>query len=233
MPIFVVAIVAVVLIAVLAAWAQDKRRREELETLAHDLGWRFDPSRDYRHDREFAQFAIFRRGHGRAAYNTLRGQIDICGMSCPAQAGDFTYKVTSGSGKNRKTTTYNFSYLIVELPFPGLPDLLVRPEHFGDKLSAFFGFADINFESAEFSRQFFVKSADRRFAYDVITPRMMEFLMATRPPVIDIEHGRCCLSDGSTRWTPGQFRQQIDWIHRFFDLWPRHVTDELGSRTRA
>ena len=61
-----------------------------------------------------------------------------------------------------------------------LPDLFIRREGIFDSVKRAFGFDDIDFESAEFSKRFFVKSSDKRFAYDVIHPKMMEFLLATR-----------------------------------------------------
>ena len=143
--------------------------------------------------------------------------------------GDFTYKVTTHSGKSSSTRTYRFSYLIVHLPFGRVPDLLIRREGLFDKLAGAFGFDDIDFESAEFSRRFFVKSTDKRFAYDVIHPRMMEFLLAGEPPAIDIEYGRCCLSNGRRRWEPHEFKGRVDWIRRFFDHWPDHLTANLES----
>ena len=46
----------------------------------------------------------------------------------------------------RTTRTHRFSYLIVHLPFSGLPDLLIRPEGVFDKMAGAFGFDDIDFE---------------------------------------------------------------------------------------
>lgn len=216
--------------ALYAHYITEKRRREALAALANVLGWSFSPARDHGHDEEYAHFEIFRRGHSRFAFNTLSGTMDILGRTCKAMMGDFHYKVTSGSGKNRRTRTYRFSYLIVHLPMPGVPDLLIRPEGMFDKLAGVFGFDDIDFESAEFSRRFHVKSPDRRFAYDVIHPRMMEFLLAEQPPTVDIEHGRCCLSDGSRRWGPEEFRAQLNWLTSFFNQWPDHVAQSLEEQ---
>lgn len=210
-----------------------EQRRMALSALAAELGWMFDASKDTTHDEEYARFEIFRRGHSRAAYNTLWGELDIDGRAYPAKMGDFTYKVTRNTGKSRSTTTYRFSYLIVHLPFMGAPDLLIRREGFLDKLAGVIGFDDIDFESSEFSRRFHVSGNDKRFAYDVVHPRMMEFLLASDAPTVDIERGRCCLADGKRRWEPAQFTAQIEWARRFFDLWPDHVTTDLEARTRA
>lgn len=224
-------IAGIVLIAVFGYLAvlAEKKRREALAAMAIKLGWRFNPRKDRYHDEEYAHFEIFRRGHSRAAYNTLTGELEIDGRRWPAKMGDFIYKVTQSTGQSTSTRTYRFSYVIAHLPFAGVPDLLVRPEGMFDKLAGAFGFDDIDFESAEFSRRFHVKSPDKRFAYDVIHPRMMEFLLSSDAPTIDIEYGRCCLSDGRRRWEPQEFEARVNWIREFFDRWPDHVTEGLEA----
>jgi hypothetical protein len=222
--------IAVVGLVFYFSWKAEKQRREALAALAARLGWHFYPQRDRQHDDEYAHFEIFRRGHSRAAYNTLIGSVEIDGRAYPAKMGDFIYKVTRHTGKGSHTRTYRFCYLILHLPFAGVPDLLVRREGFFDKIAGAFGFDDIDFESAEFSRRFCVKSPDKKFAYDVIHPRMMEFLMAGDALGVDIERCRCCISDGKRRWTPEQFEPKIAWVKQFFELWPDHVTASLGDR---
>ena len=211
------------------AWKKERERREALKKIAIELGWSYSPAHDRHHDDQYSHFEIFRRGHSRVAYNTLRGTLPIFGISAAAQIGDFRYKVTRGSGKSRHTSTYHFSYLIVHMPHRTIPDLVIRPEHMFDRLAGVFGFDDIDFESAAFSKHFFVKSRDERFAYDVVDPRMMEFLLESRPPTVDIEIGRCCISDGQTRWSPDEFLNQIEWANRFFQQWPAHVVNRLGD----
>jgi hypothetical protein len=225
----VVAVIAIAIVGAYLAHLAAKKRREALAALAAELGWEFDAGHDAFHDEQYSHFEIFRRGHSRAAYNTLTGRLQIDDRTYPARMGDFTYKVTSGSGKSRRTTTYRFSYLIVHTPFPALPDLLIRREGVFDKIAGAFGFDDIDFESAEFSRRFHVKSPDKRFAYDVCHPRMMEFLLQTSPPAVDIERGRCCVSDGSRCWEPMHFKSMLGWAQRFFDHWPEHVTAQLSK----
>ncbi len=223
--------IALGILGAVYAWKQEQKRREELRALAHQLGWSFDPHRDRSHDEEYAHFELFRRGHSRCAYNTLTGTLELLGVRCMGKMGDFTYKITTSNGKTTTTHTYRFSYLIIHLPFPGVPDLLIRPEGLWDKLTGALGFDDIDFESEEFSRAFHVSSPDRKFAYDVIHPRMMEFLMQTRPACIDLERGRLCLSDGTKRWSPPEFRSQIEWAEAFFGHWPEYLVRELPLRS--
>jgi hypothetical protein len=224
-------ILGVIVIAVVAYLHHlaEKRRREELFALANELGWQFVPRRDSSHDDQYAHFEVFRRGHSRYAYNTLFGALSIEGKHFDAKMGDFVYKVTSGSGKSRSTTTYRFSYLIVHLPYPGVPGLLIRPEGMFDKLASVLGFDDIDFESAEFSRKFFVGSDNKRFAYDVIDPRMIEFLLDSKSPTVDLEQGRGLFTDGRNRWSGGEFKEMLWWVTEFFNRWPSHVKDTLSK----
>lgn len=229
-PFIILAVILLIPLFIYLNWRAREKRRQEMAALAASLGWSFDPSDDSSHDEEYAEFTAFRRGHSRRAYNTLTGSLAIDGRQFPSKAGDFLYKVTTSNGKSTSTTTYRFSYIIIHLPFARVPDLLIRREGLLDKLKDAFGFDDIDFESAEFSRKFRVLSPDKRFAYDVITPRMMEFLLGAFGPAIDIERGRCCLTLGHGCWSPEQFRATLRWAVAFFDLWPDHVTHSLEAR---
>jgi len=209
------------------AWRAEQKRREELAALAHRLGLRFEPGRDRSHDERYHHFEVFRQGHSRCALNVLSGSITQHELAWPVLLGDYEYKITTSNGKSTSTTTYRFSFLIVHLPYAGVADVLIRPEGLFDRLKSVVGFDDIDFESAEFSRAFYVKSPDRRFAYDLIDARMMEFLLGTRPSLIDMENDRILITDGRNRWKPAQFEGQLKWVQEYVDRWPRHVVDAL------
>jgi len=225
------AVVAIVVIVIGAA--QARKRREALAALAARLGWRFDPSHDRSHDERYRQFQIFRRGRSRSAFNTLEGTVEIDGRTFHGRMGDFRYKVTRQSGKSSSTRTYQFSYLILHPPFLLDQTLRIRPESVLDKLAGAIGFDDIDFESEEFSRRFHVKSSDKRFAFDVIHPQMMEFLLASSSVAVEIDGGCCCFSDGSTRWQPAAFERKLAWLTRFFELWPAYLIEQLDRRHQA
>jgi hypothetical protein len=228
----VLAIVAFIVVFALLAYhshLQNQKRLAELTSLAQQIGWRFDPESDYDFDGQYSQFSAFCRGSRRYAYNTLTGAIQIGDESWPARMGDYHYQTTSSDGKRTRTHHHYFSYLLVQLPYPSLPDLRLRREGLFDKLASSFGFDDIDFESAEFSKRFHVKSSDKKFAYDVVHPAMMEFLLASNAPAVEIERSDLCLSDESI-WTPAEYREQLVWTERFLKLWPTHLVAELRSR---
>jgi hypothetical protein len=228
----IVAVAVAAVAGIYLAWKAEQERKRAMQALAAKLGFRFVETPDPDHDERYSQFEIFRRGHSRVALHTMVGNLELLGRQCPARCGDFRYKVTRSTGKSTSTTTYRFSYLIVDLPWR-TPPLLVRPEGVFDKLAGAFGFDDIDFESDEFSRRFYVKSGDKKFAYDVIHPRMMEFLLAERPAMLDVEAGAVCLSDGQRRWQPADYERTIAFLRRFFDLWPRHLQQDLEAAWRS
>ena len=204
-----------ILFAVGAYYAhqQAKKRIAALQSLADRLGLQFSPGANSHHDERFAQFAIFRVGTNRTAYNTLSGTKTIGGQEQSVVMGDFRYTVESGSGKNRRRVTRRFSYVLVGVPHEDVPDLLVRREHFFDKVTDFFGFDDIDFESVEFSRRFRVSSSNKRFAWDLLDPRMMDFLMSEDSPVVDMEGGWMCLADARV-WSTETFSERLDFAGR-------------------
>ena len=209
-----------------------QQRLDELRELASKLGWDFQAADDYDQDDKLASYPMFCQGSSRYAFNTLRGAITVAGAACPVMMGDYHYKTTSHDSKGNTTThTHIFSYLLLELPYRRLPELIIRREGLFDAVKNLFGFDDIDFESAEFSRRFCVKSPDRRFAYDVIHSRMIEFLMEYEPPTINIAAGRCLLGDGSATWTAEEFRATVDWVEHFFELWPQHLTSQLERKS--
>lgn len=207
----------------------EKKRRQEMAALAQQLGWTFDPRKNGAFDSQYSQFGVFNQGHSRFAYNTMHGDVEIDARRWQVSAGDYHYRITSGSGKNRSTRTYQFSYMIFHLPYLTVPDLKIRQEGVFDKLTAMLGWDDIDFESAEFSNRFHVTSSDKRFAYDVVDPRMMSFLLDSSPPSVELGSNCCCLFDGKQCWTPDEFRRMLRWASEFFDRWPDHVTASLDQ----
>lgn len=230
LPILIFIVVGVLIaVAAYGAHKQQKRRVEELRTFALQRGWQFTPTALGPGDLTFMRpFDTFERGRGRIAYNTMRGAIASGARQWPVLMGDYQYKTTSGTGKNKRTTTHRLSYLIIETPYLGAPELFIRREHFLDRFAGFMGFDDIDFESSEFSERFHVKSADKRFAYAIIQPRMMEFLLAGESPAIEFRSGYC-LFERRGCWSATEFAAMIDWATEFFARWPEHVPSVLSS----
>ncbi|MHC5054299.1 MAG: hypothetical protein ACYTKD_06235 [Planctomycetota bacterium] len=151
------------------AYYLERIRREAMAALAARLGYDFSAGDPWdipdRHD--FTD--LFSRGHSRRAWNVINGERDGVRVML------FDYRYTTGSGKNK--STHSRTPVVLEMPGQDFPGFYLRREGFFDKVAAAVGFDDIDFESNEFSKRYYVKCADKRFAYDVVNARQMEFLL--------------------------------------------------------
>lgn len=176
----VIAFAILVVVAVVASVAAERRRREALAALAAQRGWRYVEGKDRTFERRFPEFECLRRGSSRYSQRVLLG----ASQGRDLVAFDYHYLEKSSDGKS--TTTHLFSGLILSSGLR-LQPMSLRCETFGDRVSAFFGLGDIDFELAEFNRAFHVRSPDRRFATDVLQPATLEFLLAS--PRFRVEFG--------------------------------------------
>jgi hypothetical protein len=162
---FVVAI-GLVIVGVIQA----KKRREAMAAYAAARGWRYAASDQSLVDR--FQGTPFGVGSSRAASNVVYGVHDGRAMV----AFDYRYTTSSGSGKDRKSTTHHWSVLAVSMGVM-MPDLSVEPEGVFGRMIGRLTNTDIEMESEDFNRAFTVRSPSRKFAFDVLHPQMIEMLM--------------------------------------------------------
>ncbi|HTL51445.1 MAG TPA: hypothetical protein VL860_02595 [Planctomycetota bacterium] len=212
-------VIALIIGAIIYGYIANKKRMEALGALAAQNGLRFQEGRGA----ATLNYDVFEQGDNRYAENTLTGTW----KDRPVQMGDFHYETQSTDSKgNRTTTHHHFSYchlLIANARFQGL---FIRPEGFFDKLTALVGFDDIDFESAEFSKKFYVKSPDRKFAYDIVSPRMMEFLLARPWFTIYISDFGILVLAGSGTWSAEEFASRADFATEFLGLIPDYVWEQ-------
>jgi hypothetical protein len=173
-PLFVI-FLALIVILIISACMEEKARRQRLAAYAALENLHFSPARQDDPEDQYPGLVFFQRGNHRYAENFLIGKRGDYALIA------FDYHFTTGSGKNR--TRHHYAVVILRPPFL-LTAMIIRPEGLWDRLTAAFGWDDIDFESAEFSRRFHVSSEDRRWAYDVLTPLTIEFLMGRGTPVI-------------------------------------------------
>ncbi len=127
-----------------------------------------------------------------------------------------TYTDSEGRVQTRTVTDSHSEILTaVSLPFT-FPLLSVGGGWGGEK---------VRFESEEFNDRFKVRTDSPKFAYDVIHPRTMEFLMAVRPPAFRIQgqQMRFSLSAHDTQ----QIGVCADFAHDFLGRVPSFVWKNL------
>jgi hypothetical protein len=184
MPFVIVAVLVVIGISAIYGLIQARKRLEGLFELAQRLGLNFSAAEDYALADRFNFLKQLARGENRYARNVLSGTY----QQNQVLAFDYHYETHSTDSKGNRTTEHHwFSFFILTLPAL-FPDLTIRRENFLTKVAEVFGYQDIQFESAEFSKTFCVRSPDKKFAYDVCNAKMMEYLLANRNLSIEIEN---------------------------------------------
>lgn len=179
--IIVIFIVLVVVLLAVGAY-RTSQRRKKFAAWAAANGFRYEQTNaDYA---ELPWGAPWGRGHGRRAIDVLTGTH----RGRPVCCFTYRYEEESGSGDNRSDTTYNFSVYWTKLP-KQLGELDVGREGFGTRIARAVGFHDIELESEQFNRTFNVHAPDPRFAYDVLNPQMMQWLLSIDAPGFRIRGG--------------------------------------------
>ncbi|MGD0597193.1 MAG: hypothetical protein ABSA64_06680 [Sedimentisphaerales bacterium] len=217
---FVAVLVVIVVITIYRFYASNKRLNE-LAGWALSKGLLFNHGKDSFFDSKYSNFNCLQKGDSRYAYNIMTGTLagrEFIGCD---------YHYATGSGKSRQE--HNMSLVIVKSPIL-LEPLFIRPENFFDKLTEFVGFNDIDFESAEFSKKFYVKSPDKKWAYDIIHPRMMEFLLAS--PMFSIQFDLLSIIVyRDTRFSPEEFEDAANLVNGIFERIPDYVIQNKKLRS--
>jgi hypothetical protein len=185
--------------------AFDAMRRKRMGEFAARIGFTWHRNDPFDLPRRFAGLDALERGHSHGAYNVLSGERN----GRPIFAFDYRYR--TGRGKSR---TWRFSAVIVETGVRA-PWLLIRPENFIDKIAGAIGFAHIDFENKEFSRKFFVKCEDQAFARAVITPAVIEHLLAAPGWSIEFRGAAMVVHRGDRKLSPAGFERALAFAGEF------------------
>lgn len=204
-PLVIFGLVLVLMIfGIIAGILAARKRREAFAGLAARLGLEFYPEKDHDLARQFAFLDKLRQGSNRYAFNLLAGQY----AGHAVRVFDFHYETHSTDSKgNTQTHHHYFSFFMLLLPRE-FPEVTVVREGLFSKIAQAFGYDDIDFESAEFSRKFCVRSRDKRFAYDVCNPRLIEYLLANDDLTLELE-GRVLALAFPSRLKPDQIEPNL------------------------
>lgn len=219
-PLIFIVFIAFFILLMVYSIIEAQRRRKEMQAYASSKGLQFTSGKYRDLDRRFPLFSCLRRGHGRYASNVIIGELE----KFPVCMFDYRYK--TGSGKNE--TTHNFSAVILDTEMPLRP-LFIRQENFFDKVGEFIGFDDIDFESQEFSKKFYVKSPDKKWAYDIIHQKTMEYLLLAPKFTIEFQ-GSNIIAYRDRRFSINDFETAVTVIQDLVRMFPDYLLKELHTR---
>lgn len=163
---------ALVVIIGYFSYQAEKKRKEELRRFALSRNLTFNPYKDRSFDNQFRDFPFLHQGSNRYARYIMQGELNGNALlTC-----EYHYQVTTHNGKQSTTHHYWFTLVMLKPSF-SLKPLVIRREGFFDKIKGAFGWDDVDFSSAGFSREFYVSGPDRDWAYAVVQPKTMDLLM--------------------------------------------------------
>ena len=228
-PIIFVLVGVLIVAGIIYGVLQAKKRREDLAKLAAEMGLTYAQNDPFNLPSSYSNLGVFQQGHSKQAYNVLHGQRG----NYPVKAFDYVYYTTETSTDSKGvTTTREVSHYLSAIIYDTdvvFPTLTVRPEGFFDKVAAAIGFDDIDFESAEFSRKFFVKSSDRKFAFAVIHARMMEYLLKNEGWTLELIGPVVLLQKGGFFGVP-DFANGMTFVDGFLAQFPNYLWDNLRGK---
>lgn len=175
---------AVAIILMVMAHEREKKRRAAFAAFAAENGWDYTHEKDTRFDDVFRELPFVGQGSHRYLRHRIRGRH----RESRIQIGEYHYQVTTHNGKTSSTHHYFSTLVMLEPPFR-LKELSIRREGLFDKFKAAFGWDDIDFASAEFSRKYHVSAPDRDWAFAFIQPATMDRLMRTEGVEFHIRNG--------------------------------------------
>jgi hypothetical protein len=201
------------------------KREKTLGQLASELGLKLHARAPEDLPGRFSTCSALAQGEEREASNVMTGRLG--GREVLA----FDFRYVTGSDRNRHEHRLSAAAVAGSAIFPLL---LIRPERLRDRLLdpvlAAAGQGEIEFESAEFNRAFYVWSPDHKFACDFVDPRMMEYLLA--------ERGWCFETCGSDLvvytgrlWSAEEFKRALAALTGLAERIPRHLVHEVRQST--
>ncbi len=225
---FMPGLMVVIAMGLVVFYALDIRQRSKAEQkransffqLAGQLGLTCQPIKDTELPRRYFFVRQLDLGENRFARNSLTGDYSghqVCVF-------DYHYEIKSATGDER--TSDDSSILIMHVAagdqLAEFPRLTIAREGPGGSFAEAFGVDDISFESLEFSRMFRVHSKDKKFAYDVCYPRMMEYLMVN--PDLTLEYNLYTIAMiFNRRLKPEEIRPNLDRLLEVRSLLPNYV----------
>ena len=134
----------------------------------------------------------------------------------------FDLKYSVSNGKTR--VVYEYSAAAIEFPTI-FSDLYISSENILNKMAGLAGFDDINFESEEFNKAFYVKSSNKKFAYDIINSSIMQLLLANKKWTIEFNSNVILIYKKGV-FINGEYDQAIEFFTNFIDLIPEYIICE-------
>ena len=162
----VVAIIVIALVIV-GGYIAQKKRAEQLQRFARAKGLTYEKRND--------AWAQMDWGHPFGVGRAQKARHVMTGHLSGRPVVTFAHEYTTGSGDDRRTVHTMVTAIQIPRAFPKLE---VGLEGVTGRFARKLGFKDVELESEAFNRKYKIQCDNRKFAYDVLHPRFMEWMTA-------------------------------------------------------
>lgn len=136
-----------------------------------------------------------------------------------------TRTVRTGNTTQTRTEEEKHHAYIVAVRVPvALPEFALSRDSLLD------GWGDIEFESEQFNDEYTVKSKDKKFAYDVMHPRTMEYLLANVAAKPNLRTDGAWIRSRVDEYDAGSLARQLDVMTDFIAAIPDFVWADRGVK---
>ena len=158
----------VVVVSYVVGNIRRKKRTEALQRVADQFGLSFSAQGNQQQIIELGWSELFSRGHSKKVLNLMRGSNQ------GREVAIFDYHYVTGHGKSAKS--WRSTVACPRFDGPPLPGFSLRPEGTWDKISGWFGGADIDFDThPKFSRAFLLRGQDEPAIRLIFTPNVLNY----------------------------------------------------------
>lgn len=169
---FAIGVPLIAVACIVRAIRTERKRKEELRTVAERLGLSFADKNDAALAPLRRTTGLFQRGYARRFSNILHGRID----DLSAYVFDYAYSINMGDSRSSATHKQTVAAIFGEQS--RAPKFELRPEHLGHRLKSFFGFEDIDIpDHPVFSKKFHLTGPAASAVRDVFTADVADRLV--------------------------------------------------------
>lgn len=146
------------------------RRPEDIRLAGQKIGFQYQEHGDKGLVRQLSDFKLFKIGGRKRAKNLLT-KNDLS-EDLKINLFDYHYTVSTGQSSH----TYRQTVLFLQSKNLGLPQFYLKPEHLFNRIGAWFGIKDINFDyDPEFSRLYYLKGPDEELIRQTFSDQVLQF----------------------------------------------------------
>jgi len=200
-----------------------KKRTKDLSEFAFRNGYKFFEKDTFNTLTFLKDFQLFKKGSAKKVYNQIT--LESTPLFTTIHSFDYEYTISSGKHSERHRQTVYLAYC----KSLGMPELFMRPEHFGDKIGNLFGSKDIDFPGyPAFSDRYYLRGHDEQHIRDFFIPEVLNHFEEYPGCYLEANNYYFILYHTKKLVPPTEYNQFLSFCQRTYQLF-REISEDLYS----